>query len=227
MYPEHERAARTKGIPTMGSGRVFTVDEEKLLVEPFKLPGHWPRLGAMDFGFFHNSAFVELCWDRDLDVVYLVRTLRMRQKTPLQHCEAVRSWKLLWAWPHDGRNQTLAGAGVSLMQQYADGGRTMLGEHATFPDGGNSVEAGIELMKDRMLGGRWKVFRGQNDAWLEEYRLLHRDKNGMLVKEGDDAIAASRYGLMMLRSARTDQARADFNRKLVYSDRSGCETARL
>jgi phage terminase large subunit-like protein len=218
QYPEHERAARTKGVPTMGSGRVFTVDEEKLLVEPFKLPGHWPRLGAMDFGFFHNSAFVELWWDRDLDVVYLVRTLRMRQKTPLQHCEAVRGWKLLWAWPHDGRNQTLAGAGVSLMQQYADGGLTMLGEHATFPDGGNSVEAGIELMKDRMLGGRWKVFRGQNEAWLEEYRLLHRDKNGMLVKEGDDAIAASRYGLMMLRSARTDKARADFNRKLVYRD---------
>ena len=34
-----------------------------------------------------------------------------------------------------------------------------------------------------MLGGRWKVFRGQNESWLEEYRLLHRDKNGMLVKE--------------------------------------------
>jgi len=30
QYPEHERDTRTRGIPQMGSGRVFLVDEEKL-----------------------------------------------------------------------------------------------------------------------------------------------------------------------------------------------------
>ena len=29
-YPEHEREARTKGIPSMGSGRVFPISEEVL-----------------------------------------------------------------------------------------------------------------------------------------------------------------------------------------------------
>jgi hypothetical protein len=48
------------------------------------------------------------------------------------------------------------------------------------------------------------VFRGQNDGWLEEFRTYHRDTNGMLVKEGDDAISASRYAMMMLRWGRTD-----------------------
>src|SRR5262249_1640954 len=33
QYPEHERDTRTRGIPQMGSGRVFLVDEEKLLVD--------------------------------------------------------------------------------------------------------------------------------------------------------------------------------------------------
>jgi hypothetical protein len=127
--------------------------------------------------------------DRDRDVVYLVQT-------PLQHVEAVRHWKLKWAWPHDGRNATLAGAGVPLMRQYADGGLDMLHDHAKFEDGGNSVEAGVQLLNDRMRGGRWKVFRGQNDGWLEEYRLYHRDANGLLVKDNDDAISASRYALM-------------------------------
>jgi hypothetical protein len=51
---------------------------------------------------------------------------------------------------------------------------------------------------DRMRGGRWKVFRGQNDGWLEEYRLYHRDERGLLVKDNDDAISASRYALMMI-----------------------------
>jgi len=49
----------------------------------------------------------------------------------------------------------------------------------------------------------FKIFRGQNDGFLEEYRLYHRDKNGLLVKENDDAISAARYGLMSLRFART------------------------
>ena len=60
QYPEHERATRTRGVPAMGSGRVFVVDEEKLLVEPFECPSHWVKLGGMDFGYDHPAAFVEL-----------------------------------------------------------------------------------------------------------------------------------------------------------------------
>ena len=216
QYPEHERDARIKGIPAMGSGRVFKIDEEKLLVDHFECPRHWVRLGGMDFGWTHYAAFCEIWWDRDLDVLYLVRTLRLREKTPLQHVEAVRHWNLRWAWPHDGRSATLAGAGVPLMQQYADGRLKMMHEHACFEDGSNSVEAGIQMMIDRMRGGRWKVFRGDNDGWLEEFRMFHRDGNGMLVKEGDDAISASRYGMMMLRHGRTVDGERSFSRKINY-----------
>ena len=35
-YPEHEREARAKGVPTMGSGRVFPVSEESIRVDPFE-----------------------------------------------------------------------------------------------------------------------------------------------------------------------------------------------
>ena len=34
-YPAHEREARAKGVPTMGSGRVFPVDEDLVKVAPF------------------------------------------------------------------------------------------------------------------------------------------------------------------------------------------------
>src|SRR5262249_2673694 len=55
QYPEHERDTRTKGVPQMGSGRVFLVDEEKLLVDPFECPTHWVRIGGLDPGWTHYA----------------------------------------------------------------------------------------------------------------------------------------------------------------------------
>ena len=39
-----------------------------LLVEPFKCPTHWPKIGALDIGFVHKFAACELWHDRDLAV---------------------------------------------------------------------------------------------------------------------------------------------------------------
>jgi hypothetical protein len=55
-------------------------------------------------------------------------------------------------------------------------------------------------MLTRMEAGRFKVFKHLLD-WFEEFRLYHR-KDGRVVKEGDDLMAATRYGVMMLRDAR-------------------------
>ena len=67
--------------------------------------------------------------------------------------------------------------------------------------GGNGVEAGLSDMLDRMQTGRFKVFAGL-DGWLQEFRLYHR-KDGRVVKERDDLLSATRYGLMMKRKAIT------------------------
>jgi hypothetical protein len=80
------------------------------------------------------------------------------------------------------------------------------------------VEAGVLEMADRMRGGRWKVFKGQNDAWLDEYSMYHR-KNGLLVKEFDDTLSASRYALMMKRHGQSARGKASFNRPIDYPDR--------
>ena len=50
-YPAHEREARTKGIPTLGSGRIFPVPEEMISVEPFDIPRHWVQICGIDFGW--------------------------------------------------------------------------------------------------------------------------------------------------------------------------------
>jgi hypothetical protein len=98
---------------------------------------------------------------------------------------------LPWAWPRDGRRETLEGAGVALAQQYRDQDLNMLYEHAQFEDGSVSVEAGLMDMLTRMQTGRFKVFKHLND-WWEEFRLYHR-KDGKVFKEGDDLMSATRY----------------------------------
>jgi hypothetical protein len=157
----------------------------------------------MDFGWDHPFAAVELVWDRDTDTVYVSRTYCLREATAVIHAAALKPWgNLPWAWPRDGRRETLEGAGVALAKQYTAQGLDMLYTHAQFEDGSVSVEAGIQDMLIRMESGRFKVFKHLTD-WFDEYRLYHR-KDGRVHKEGDDLMSATRYAVMMLRHARTD-----------------------
>jgi len=90
----------------------------------------------------------------------------------------------------------------------------MLHEHAQFEDGTVSVETGLMDMLTRMESGRFKVFR-ENLEWFEEFRLYHR-RDGKVVKEGDDLMAATRYAIMMLRHASTKVAYDRFRREIQY-----------
>lgn len=200
-YPAHEREARTKGVPSLGSGRIFPVSEEGITVAPFEVPKHWVRIGGLDFGWDHPFGAVELAWDRDADIIFVTKEYREREATPLIHSGALKPWGawLPWAWPHDGLQHD-KGSGEQLAAQYRTHGLNMLPERATFDDGTNGVEAGIADMLDRMQTGRWKVF-STCTQWFEEFRLYHRE-DGKIVKERDDVISASRYALMMKRFAK-------------------------
>ena len=199
-YPEHERKARAYGLPMMGSGQVFPVAEESFTVKGFPVPAYWPRICGIDFGWDHPFAAAWLALDPDTDTVYLTDCYRERAATPITHSAAIRA-RGLWipiAWPHDGLQHD-KGSGLELISQYKAQGLNTLREKATSADGGNSVEAGLLDMLQRMQTGRFKVFSHLAE-WFEEFRMFHR-KDGKLVKEGDDLISASRYALMMIRHA--------------------------
>jgi phage terminase large subunit-like protein len=201
-YPEHEREARARGAPALGSGRVFPVAEERIVCDPFAIPPHYAQIIGIDFGWDHPFAAVRCAWDRDGDVFYVVGSYREAQTTPPIHAAAIRPWGV-WipvAWPHDGYQHD-KGSGDQLSALYRGHGLNMLAEHATHEEGGHGIEAGVLDMLERMQTGRFKVFRGLED-WLQEFRLYHRDK-GIIVKERDDLLAATRYALMMRRFAET------------------------
>jgi phage terminase large subunit-like protein len=202
-YPAHEREARTKGIPTLGSGRVFPVVEDLVRWEAIALPRYYKRIIGIDFGWDHPTAAAWLSWDPESDVLYVTDAYRVREQTPVIHAAAIKAksknQKIPVAWPHDGLQHD-KGSGLQLAAQYRAQGLDMLSEHAKFVDGTNGVEAGVSEMLDRMQTGRLKVASHLSD-WWEEFRLYHRE-DGRIVKEGDDLISATRYGLMCLRFAR-------------------------
>lgn len=197
-YPAHEREARTKGIPSLGSGRIFAIDEEALKVEPFPIPDHWAQLGSIDFGWDHPSAGVRVAWDKDSDTFYVTDCHRQREQTPQLFALSLKDWPswLPFAWPHDGLQHD-KGSGEQLAQQYKKAGLQMMPDRATFPDGTNGVEAGLQDMLQRMQIKKFKVFSHLSD-WFEEFRMYHR-KDGKVVKESDDLMAATRYAWMMRR----------------------------
>ena len=204
-YPPHEREARAKGIPTMGSGRVFPISEDRIVIPPMLIPKHWPQINGMDFGWDHPFAAVNIAWDRDADCIYLCKEYRQKEVTPVIHAASIRPWGewIPCAWPHDGYQHD-KGSGDQLATQYRAQNLNMLADHATHAEGGNGVEAGLMEMLDRMQTGRLKVF-STCQMWIGEFRMYHR-LDGKLVKEMDDLISASRYAVMMKRFAATEPA---------------------
>ena len=199
-YPPHEREARVKGVPSMGSGRVFPVAQSEIEVTPFAIPSHWVQINGLDFGWDHPTAAVNCAYDRDADCFYVCKDYQKREATPIIHAASIKPWGdwIPTAWPHDGLQHD-KGSGETLRDQYLEQGVNMLDDRATFENGGNSVEAGILDMLQRMQTGRWKVF-STCSAWFASFLIYHR-VDGLIVKKKDDVLDASRYALMMKRHA--------------------------
>lgn len=202
-YPAHEREARARGIPMLGEGRIFQFSDEAIS-EPITrdVPSHWAKIWGIDFGIGHPFAAVLILWDRDADIIHVHACIRVADQLPIQHAKPIRMLgaSVPIAWPHDG-TQREKGTGRTLAQAYKDEELPMLPEHATHPDGSNSVEAGILEMQERMATGRLKV-ASHLTQWFEEFHMYHR-KNGQVVRLKDDLLSATRYAIMMKRKAKS------------------------
>src|ERR1019366_1724 len=115
------------------------------------------------------------------------------------------------AWPQDGTARE-HGSGATLASTYRAQGLLMLPSHATFPEGGYSTEAGYQEMSDRITTGRLKVAAHLSD-FFEEFRNLHRDKNGAIEKINDDILSACRTAIIMRRYAAPAQLGSKFTRQ--------------
>jgi phage terminase large subunit-like protein len=206
-YPAHEREARAMGVPILGSGRIFSYADETITENPLTyVPQHWVKIWGIDFGIDHPFAASLILWDKDADVIHVHYAFRMSGGLPINHVAAMKpvGAAVPVAWPHDGDNREKS-TGVTLITSYQKAGLRTLGQHATWEDGGLSTEAGVLEMQQRMTTNRFKVNRTlmQGD-FGEEFRFYHR-KDGLIVKERDDIISATRIAIMAKRFAQPVQ----------------------
>ena len=203
-YPTYEHATRLSGAPMMGEGRVFQTPEEHFSEPPFDyLPPAWTKLFSIDFGIGHPFGCTLQAWDKDNDVIHILEAWRIADQTPVQHAVRMKQIGIMVpvAWPQDGTAREKSGETVSDL--YKKQGLKMCDKHATFEDGGYGTEAGVLEIDERLKTGRMKVGRHLSD-WFEEYRGYHR-KNGLIVKERDDIMSATRIGVMAKRFGRPVQ----------------------
>lgn len=184
-YPPHERDARTKGIPQLGSGAIYPVPESEITVAPVVIPEHWKMTYALDVGW-NRTACIWAALDTDADVAYLWAEYYRSVAEPAIHAQAIRArgeWIPGVVDPASrGRTQH---DGQQLLTMYRD-----LGLNLTLAD--NAVEAGIFDVWTRLSTGRLRVFSTLAN-WFAEYRMYRRDEKGRLVKENDHLMDATRY----------------------------------
>jgi phage terminase large subunit-like protein len=221
--PEHERPARCRGEPKLGSGRVFMVSEEMLLCPPFELPPHTFWIMGHDFGLDHAAGSVKLAIDRVHDIWYLTWSSRAAHEQVPYHAATLRMqgpW-IPVAWPHDGHKRAYSlgeAGGREIRDLYMAAGANMLPISARYErkkGGAQSSEPIILELNNRARTGRFKIFNcPETLPFREEYRVYHRDEHGKLVPRKDDVLKALFYAGMM--QAYAQQREPTFNRP-VYS----------
>ena len=192
--PPHLKESRSKGLPSMGSGTIYTIPLEEILVKDFDIPPHWKRVIGMDVGW-NNTAVVWLAQNPDTKEVFVYSEYKRGQAEPVIHASAIKTrgdWIPIAIDPASrGRSQA---DGKQLFNMYRELGLKL------FP-ADNAVEAGIYQVQEMLATGRLKFFRSLSEL-SKEYVVYRRDQKGRVVKDNDHLQDALRYAVCALKHAR-------------------------
>ena len=216
--PEHEREARSKGIPSLGSGNVYQIPESSIKVERFPIPDWWPRIYGMDVGWNWTA------------VIWLTRSpLRKEYEHPNNEDERARidadiahygeGVHYIYAvykkgkLPPKDHFDVISSEGIHLPGLIDPGsaaasqkdGSTLLGAYRSLGlnlrKASNSVEGGIKKVELLLSSGNMKVF-DDLPAFFDEYRQYRRTietpdrPGGKVVKRNDHLLDALRYAVL-------------------------------
>lgn len=189
--PEYQRDARMRGIPHLGSGRIYPVELDDLLVDDFPIPPHWLQGYGLDVGWNRTAgAFCAL--NVETDTVYLWSEHYQGAVSPNDHASALRArgiWLPGFIDP-SANGERKADDGEQLTETYRK-----LDLNLELAD--NRVESGIYEVWLRLTTGRIKIFKSCR-FFQDEYKLYRRDMKGKPVKRNDHLMDAFRYAIMKI-----------------------------
>lgn len=194
--PPHQRKAREYGIPTLGSGAIYPVDEEEITFDAFEYPPHWVQGYGFDVGW-NNTAAVFCNYDRDQDIVRVIGEYKAGEKLPAVHASAIKARGEWLPGVIDPASKGISATdGERLVTLYkGEGLKLELGER-------QQREAGLLECLNRFTTGRLLIARHCVKT-LAELRIYRRDEKGKVVKTNDHLMDAMRYRVLDLKGMKT------------------------
>lgn len=187
----HERAARSRGEPGLGSGIIFQFMEEDITCEPFKIPGFWPRCYGLDI----TSRKFDAVWvakNPDTNELFVYAEYSIKDALASTQVAAIKSkgdWIPGVVDDHISGLMSVVDR-IPLLRTYQDLGLRL----KIASKGAGSVEAGIVILNQMLAEGKLKIFNSCKGL-LEEFRLYHRDESGRPVAEDNDLLDALKYAV--------------------------------
>jgi hypothetical protein len=188
--PAYQKDSRSKGIPQLAAGSIYTFPETDIKVKDFEIPKHYARGFGLDCALGGSTAMVWGAMDRDSMTLYLYSVYKRSMAETAIHVEALKS-----------RGAWIPGVGDAAGIE--DAARTKFIESyrkhkIDLELADKAVEVGIQEVYDMLSAGKLKVFESCA-AWFAEFRLYKRDKHGRVKKVNDHLMDATRY---LVRSGR-------------------------
>lgn len=193
----HLRDARSRGIPAMGAGMVYPVQEAFITAgDETRIKPWFKRCYGLDPGWNYTAA-VWMAYDPDADTIYVYDCYLQGQRDPEQHATAImrRDPKdppmkipgaidpaAIGSGQHDGKQ---------MLTMYRKAGLNLV-------TADNSRETAFQQIYGYMSAGKFKVLKTPNtDPWFKEFRTFIRNERGKINNESDfHLMAATRYAFM-------------------------------
>lgn len=180
----HEREARSKGIPSLGSGAIYPYLEEDITCDVFAIPEWWSRGYGLDTGW-EKTAAIWLAQDPDTNICYVYSEYYAGRQLPAVHASAIKArgnWMIGSADPA-GSNQS---DGKKMFDLYVEEGLSLIKADK------RDREGGILKVSQALATGMLKIFKNCTNL-LDEFRIYARDEHGEIIKKKDHALDAMRY----------------------------------
>lgn len=185
--PPNERDARTKGIPALGSGRVYPISEDDIVCKPFEIPEYFPRAYGLDFGW-NNTAALWMAQDPVTQVKYLYAEYKKGKVQDSEHVFAIKQ-----------RGDWMAGAADPSGGGRRDDGKMRIDYYRSLGldlhPGHNGIMAGIGQVYNDLTSGMLKVFSNLH-MFLDEIRIYRydaKDPNKVARNQDDHLLDTLRY----------------------------------
>lgn len=198
------RQFRIEGIPSAGSGAVFTgILKESVLDNSFTIQPHWKRMAAADLGFKDDMVFSFMAFNPDNGMYYMYDELSYQQTDAVLCARGVLPMQqgyIPMILPTDAKSER--GLGATYHSIFEGVGLVLTKEQARnwyYDSTGKdrTVKTGIMFMRELMLSGKLKV-HPKCTGFLKEFSLYSYDTNGNFIDKDNHFIDSFRYNIMAI-----------------------------